>query len=70
MAPERIVVRINPDGQVQAETVGIKGEKCLDSVAMLEDLLDAEVVSSRFTDDYHQTTTFTEVQGTDDLRQY
>lgn len=66
----RIVVRISPDGQIQAETVGVKGEKCLDLIALLEELLEAEVVSSKFTDDYQQTTNATEVQGTDELRQY
>lgn len=70
MGLERIVVRISPDGQIQAETVGVKGEKCLDSIALLEELLEAEVVSSRFTDEYDQTTNATEVQGTDELRQY
>ena len=32
---EQIIVRIGPDGAIHAETKGMTGAKCLDSVALL-----------------------------------
>jgi hypothetical protein len=54
----RIVVTVAPDGTVTAETRGVVGEECLDYVAVLEDLLDARVVESAYTADFHRTTTY------------
>jgi len=53
MANKQLVVSIRKDGTVHAETIGMKGAECLDYFAVLEDLLDAEVLSSTYTDDYH-----------------
>ncbi|HTJ35854.1 MAG TPA: DUF2997 domain-containing protein [Dactylosporangium sp.] len=49
---KRIVVTVAADGTVNAETLGITGSKCLDYVALLEDLLAAQAVHSRYTADY------------------
>ena len=57
MNTEQIVVRIAPDGSVQAETKGIKGDACLDSIQLLEDLLEAQTVASSFTPEYRETIT-------------
>lgn len=72
MAAEQIIVRVAPDGTVSAETKGITGPKCLDSIAVLEDLLEAQTVASEFTAEYDQTTTRTtiEYEVDDDLRQH
>jgi hypothetical protein len=53
MAQKQLVVSIRKDGTVHAETVGMKGQECLDYFAVLEDLLDAEVASSTYTDDFN-----------------
>ncbi|MEV6301121.1 DUF2997 domain-containing protein [Actinoplanes sp. NPDC051861] len=50
----RIIVTVGPDGQVRAETVDLLGEKCLDYIAVLEDLVGGQVRQSEFTDDYHR----------------
>lgn len=55
MATEQIIVRIASDGSIQAETMGIKGPKCLDSIEVLEDLLEAQTTSSSFTPEYNET---------------
>lgn len=55
MTQKQLVVSIRKDGTVHAETVGIRGEECLDYFAVLEDLLDAEVASSSYTADYAAT---------------
>lgn len=54
MPEQKIVITIDEQGGVHAKTSGFKGESCLDA---LEQLLDqeAQVVSSKKTDAYHQT---------------
>lgn len=73
MSDEQIIVRIGPDGAVQAETKGIKGPRCLDSVELLENLLEARTISSAFTPEYHEQTTqdatYAEIEVDNDLRQ-
>lgn len=49
--PQRIVVTVNSEGVVSAETKGLLGDRCLDYVAVLEDLLAARAVSSAYTAD-------------------
>lgn len=46
---------IHPDGSISAETHQIQGSACLDYIALLEDLLEAETISSSYTDDYTTT---------------
>jgi len=48
----RIRIDVSPDGNVKAETLGILGQKCLDYVSVLEDMLEAEAVQSSFNSDY------------------
>ncbi len=54
MADKQLIVQVRPDGTVHAETVGMYGDECLDYIAVLEDLLDAEATASSFTDAYNQ----------------
>lgn len=67
---EQIHVRIGVDGSIHAETKGMKGSKCLASLELLEDLLDAKVLSSAFTHEYTQTATVTTNEIDDELSQH
>ncbi|GAA3288633.1 DUF2997 domain-containing protein [Dactylosporangium vinaceum] len=49
---QRIVVTVAEDGTVAAETLGVTGSKCLDYVALLEDLLAAQTVHSEYTREF------------------
>lgn len=61
---KRIQIDIDSDGNIKAETFGIYGQKCMDYVSVLEDLLDAEAVQSNFNEDYSKTEEFaTNEQG-------
>lgn len=51
---QRIKVTFGLDGSINAETIGLKGKKCLASISALEDLLDAETVESSFTKEYFE----------------
>lgn len=54
MAQKQLVVQVRADGTVAAETINMQGEECLDYIAVLEDLLDAQTTQSSFTAAYHQ----------------
>lgn len=49
---KQLVVKLRPDGTVDAETFGMYGAECLDHIEALEALLDAQTTSSSFTADY------------------
>jgi hypothetical protein len=72
MGIEQIVVRIAPDGAIHAETIGLKGPKCLETIALLEDLLEAQTVSSSFTSEYDEVPVGTQqaIGVDDELRQH
>ncbi len=55
MEEEKIVVRIFPDGRIQAETKGIKGEKCTNYIKVLEEILKARTVESAYTEEFYET---------------
>lgn len=69
MTNEQIVVRIDPDGQVHAETIGMKGQKCLDTITLLEELLDAQATSSAFTREYYEISNTSTYEVDRELRQ-
>ncbi len=55
MTNARIVITVASDGVVGAETQRVTGVKCLDYIALLEELLDARTVDSAYTADYTRT---------------
>jgi len=50
---KQIRIKINQNGTIEAETIGITGKKCEDYISMLEGLLEARTQSSKYTDDYY-----------------
>lgn len=48
-------IKISPDGQITAESIGFKGKECLKHLETLEDLLGAKIIDSEFLDDYFVT---------------
>lgn len=59
MAPDKIVLTVAPDGSVRAKTENVIGERCLDYIAVLENLLEATTASSAYTADFARTATAT-----------
>jgi hypothetical protein len=47
-------VTVAADGTVRAETHGVLGERCLDYVAILEDLIDGRTTQSSYTADWNR----------------
>ncbi|MCU1404546.1 MAG: hypothetical protein JWQ43_849 [Glaciihabitans sp.] len=54
MTGKQLIVQVRPDGTVHAETIGMYGNECLDYIAVLENMLDAETTASSFTEAYGQ----------------
>ncbi|MQA25921.1 MAG: DUF2997 domain-containing protein [Micromonosporaceae bacterium] len=48
----RILITIAPDGTVAAKTKGMYGDRCLDYIPVLENLLEATAADSSYTADY------------------
>jgi Protein of unknown function (DUF2997) len=55
---EQIHVTFGLDGSIKAETIGIKGSKCMASIALLESLLEAETVDSEYTKEFYELPVF------------
>lgn len=55
MIMKQIQIKISPDGQIQAETIGIKGKKCMKYIPEIERLTNAVVIDSDFTAEYLET---------------
>lgn len=51
---KRVRIQIFPDGKIQAEVQGVKGKKCTDYIRILEELLEAKTVDSRYTPEYYE----------------
>lgn len=67
MPAQRITVRVGRDGQITAETQGIKGKACLPYIALLENMLEAETVDSDYTSDFYDAASITQVSQNKDL---
>lgn len=52
---KRVRIEIGIDGKIKAETLGIKGKKCLEFIQILEQMLDAETIDSEYTSEYIET---------------
>lgn len=62
---KKLIVKLKRDGEVVAETAGMHGAECMDYIAALENLLEAQTVSSTFTDDYNRIGTDTDTEQRD-----
>ena len=51
---KQIKIRVYPDGRIESETIGIKGNKCLGYIKDIENLTGAKIVNSKFTKEYNE----------------
>ncbi|MCM1010215.1 MAG: DUF2997 domain-containing protein [Fusobacterium sp.] len=54
MAKKQLKIKLLPNGEIQMQTVGVKGKKCLDYVEMLKVLADARIEKQEFTSEYYE----------------
>ena len=48
----KIIIKIKPNGEIMAETKGIKGKKCKEYLDIMSKFLDAKIVDSSYTKEY------------------
>jgi hypothetical protein len=53
---KKLIIKIRPDGRIEANTSGIKGKECLSYIKVLEELLQADTYRSEFTEEYYEQT--------------
>lgn len=51
---KQIILRIKQNGEIEAETKGIKGKSCLKYINQIEKMANAVTNDSRFTDEYYE----------------
>ena len=66
---KQMLVRLYPDGRIDAETKGVKGQSCLKFMALLEQMMQASVVDSEFTKEFYEVETEV-AQVTEEVQQY
>ena len=62
---QQIKIRIFNDGMIQADVEGVKGKKCTNYIKIIEDLLGANVIDSKYTQEYYETEEILEEKVTD-----
>ena len=58
---KQVTIRVYPDGRIESETHGIKGQDCLKYIKEIEQLTGAKTYSSQFTEEYRQVISTNEV---------
>lgn len=54
MAKKQLKIKILPNGEIQMQTQGIKGKKCLDYIEMMKLLADIKIEKQELTDEYYE----------------
>ena len=49
---KKMKIKLLPNGEIQMETIGIKGKKCLDYVEILKKLVDVRIEKTQLTQEY------------------
>ncbi len=53
---KKLEIEILKNGEIKAETKGIKGKECIQYIKILEELLDAHAVDSDYTNEFYEMT--------------
>lgn len=54
MAKKQLKIKLLPSGEVQMQTVGVKGKKCLNYVDLLKILADVRIEKQELTSEYYE----------------
>ena len=52
---KKLKIKLLPNGEIQMETVGIKGKKCLEYIEVLKKLVDAKITETQLSQEYYET---------------
>lgn len=54
---KKMKIRLLPTGEIQMETIGVKGKKCLDYIEVLKKLVDVRVTETQLSQEYYESET-------------
>lgn len=55
MSEKKLKIKLLPNGEIQMETQGVKGKKCLDYIDILKKLVDVKITDTQFSQEYYET---------------
>ena len=64
---KKMKIKLLPNGEIQMETLGVKGKKCLDCVDLLKKLIDVKIIDTQLTDEYLETEAQLEIDSQDTI---
>ena len=57
MSDKKLKIKLLPNGEIQMETIGIKGKKCLDYIDVLKKLVNVKITDTQLSQEYYETET-------------
>ena len=57
MSDKKLKIKLMPNGEIQMETQGVKGKKCLDYIEVLKKLVDVKITDTQLSQEYYETET-------------
>lgn len=54
---KKMKIKLLPNGEIQMETIGVKGKKCLDYIDVLKKLVDVKIADTQLSQEYYETET-------------
>lgn len=55
MSGKKLKIKLLPNGEIQMETLGVKGKKCLDYIEILKKLVDVKITDTQLSEEYYET---------------
>ena len=55
MSGKKLKIKLMPNGEIQMETQGVKGKKCLDYIDVLKKLVDVKITDTQLSQEYYET---------------
>ena len=52
---KKMQIKLLPNGEIQMETHGVKGKKCLDYIEVLKKLVDVKITDTQLSEEYYET---------------
>ena len=55
MSGKKLKIKLLPNGEIQMETQGVKGKKCVDYINVLKKLVDVKITDTQLSQEYYET---------------
>ena len=52
---KKMKIKLLPNGEIQMETNGVKGKKCLDYIEVLKKLVNVKITDTQLSQEYYET---------------